>query len=100
MLEPYTGPTIILYRGEISAQFEKDIFGLSWTSDISMAGMFAEGLNCLPPSGGVLIQSMVPAKAIISSPSKHSKHLQEYEFVVDPRGLIEVLEVRRFPWTK
>lgn len=100
LLEPYKGPHLILYRGEIAAQREQEIYGISWTTDIQVARMFARGLNCLPPDGGVLLKSLVSAEAIISSPSEHSKRLDEYEFVVDPRGLNEVRTMERFAWTE
>ena len=100
LLEPYKGPPMTLYRGEIAAQYDKGIYGISWTTDVKAAGMFARGLNCLEPAGGVLLESLVPAEAIISPPSEHSKHLQEYEFPVDVRGLNEVRVLKRFPWTE
>ncbi len=66
---------------------------MSWTPDIKVARMFARGLNCQPPDGGVVLEALVPADAIISPPSEHSKYLQEYEFVVDPRGLeVRIIE--------
>ena len=100
LLEPYKGPPMTLYRGEIAARYDKGIYGISWTTDIKAARMFARGLNCLPPDGGVLVQSLVRADAIISAPSKRSIHLQEYEFVVDPRGLNDVRAIKRVPWTE
>ena len=53
LLESYKGPPVKLYRGEIAAQYNQGIYGISWTSDIEAARTFAEGLNCLPPDGGV-----------------------------------------------
>ena len=100
LLEPYKGPPMTLYRGEIAAKHDKGNYGISWTTDIKAARMFARGLNCLEPAGGVLLESLVPAEAIISPPSEHSRFLQEDEFLVNARGLDEVRVLKRYPWTE
>ena len=96
LVASYDGPSMTLYRGELAAQHEMGIYGISWTTDIEVGRMFAGGRNCEPPDGGVVVESLVPAEAIISLPSRHSKYLQEYEVIVDPRGLNEVRALERF----
>ena len=99
-LPPYDGPPMKLYRGEIATRHELEEYGVAWTCEIEKARDYAGGLHMLQPSGGVLIESLVPAEAIISDLRELSHLSEEYEIVVDPRGLNEIREIRRFPFTE
>ena len=95
-LPPYDGPDLTLYRGENAHRFEAGRLGIAWTREIDKARMFASGLNARG-SGGALLRCLAPSAAIIASPSQHSQHIQEGEFTLDPRGLLNVQVLERHP---
>lgn len=92
----YSGPPIELFRGERWSNHLKKAYGFSWTTDRKTAEMFAWGLNCFPPDGGVLLTTIAPARAILSEPNDHSRYLEEAEYVVDRRRLDEVHVIQRY----
>ena len=92
----YSGPPVELFRGERWSNHLNKAYGFSWTTIRKAAEMFANGLNCFPPDGGVLLTTIAPARAILSEPNDHSRYLGEDEYVVDRRGLKEVAVVKRF----
>ncbi len=95
-LPAYAGANRTLYRGENIDRFEAGRLGSAWTAKMTVAEMFAGGLNAFG-KGGVVLRAEAPAAGIISGPSRHSFYLGEDEFTVDPGmlGWIEVLS--RFP---
>jgi hypothetical protein len=93
----YTGPPMQLFRGERWSNHLNNAYGFSWTTDRKTAEMFAAGLNCFPPDGGVLLTTIAPARAILSEPNDHSRHLQEAEYFVDRRHLDEIHVIKRYP---
>lgn len=95
-LPGYEGPGLALYRGECRFLFEAGQLGFCWTPDLSVAEMFARGLNALE-SGGVLLKAYAPAKAILAGPNSHSEHLQEHEYTCDPTQIQSVEVLRHFP---
>lgn len=96
-LPRYNGPELLLYRGENIDRFELGSVGTAWTDKESVAKMFASGLNA-EGKGGVILESVVPADAIIAGPSAHSIYLGEYEYTVDRRRLSTIsLNCRFFP---
>lgn len=97
LLPPYTGSELTLYRGEQCARFETEQHGFNWTPVRSVAERFACGLCSLYEGGGVLLQSTIPAAAIIAAPGHHSLYLDEHEYVVDPSQLADVVELQRYP---
>jgi hypothetical protein len=89
-LNPYAGPGMTLYRGEILKRHRIAQYGIAWTTDRKVAEGFAE-LRTLLDGGGVLLRCHVPSHAIISAPTAHSADwLREYEYIVDPRSLSNV----------
>jgi len=92
----YSGPSVELFRGERWSNHLNKTYGFSWTIIRKTAEMFAMGLNCSPPDGGVLVTTIAPAWAILSEPNDHSRRLGEDEYVIDRRALEEVAVVKRF----
>lgn len=92
LLPGYSGPAVVLYRGDRWSNHETRAYGVSWTTKRSVGEMFARGLNRCPVTGGVLLRAEAPASAILAAPSAHSLYLGEYEYVVD-RGHLENVEV-------
>jgi hypothetical protein len=83
MLPPYTGGPVALYRGENRDRLAAGFLGFAWTSNLSVAEMFASGLNSVG-SGGVVLSATFDAPAIICGPNAHSSYLGEEQFTVDP----------------
>lgn len=94
-LPPYSGPDLVVYRGENIDRWESGAIGTGWTSKLEKAKMFAGGLN-KEGKGGVVLSTMAPASSIIAAPSAHSIYLQEFEYTVDRRGLTHVSVVEFF----
>jgi hypothetical protein len=88
-LRPYTGPSMVVYRGELLARHKQSQYGISWTTSLDTAKMFANRRE--PDEGlGVVLEISAPSEAIISSPTKHSIYLGEHEFVIDNRFIEKV----------
>jgi hypothetical protein len=90
LLPGYSGPPIELFRGERGSNHQSRTYGVSWTTDRHTAERFARGLNRCPQTGGVLLRTVAPTRAILSAPNIHSHCLGEAEYVVDRRGLDRV----------
>jgi hypothetical protein len=95
-LPRYQGPTQLLYRGENIARLAGGRVGFGWSDEEKTARMFASGLNSVQ-GGGVVLQTLAPAEAIIAGPSDHSIWLQESEFTLDTRRLGEIVQIQTFP---
>ncbi|EIK96065.1 hypothetical protein PMM47T1_13935 [Pseudomonas sp. M47T1] len=95
-LPRYSGPALRLYRGESIDRFELGKIGSAWTDKIDTARTFARGLNARG-RGGVILDSLVPAEAIIAAPSAHSIRINECEFSVDYRKLEAITCGASFP---
>ena len=95
-LPGYSGSGLTLYRGECRFLFDAGQLGFCWTPDLSVAEMFARGLNACE-SGGVLLKAYAPAKAILAGPNSHSEHLQEHEYTCDPSQMQSIDVLRHFP---
>lgn len=96
-LPRYEGPGMTLYRGENIDRLDRGKIGSAWSDAEETASMFARGLNAVG-EGGVILETVAPADAIIAGPSAHSANwLREREFTVDCRRLGEVKRTRRFP---
>lgn len=85
-----------LFRGDSYAHFVNARLGLSWTTHLKVAQMFASGLNCVRPDGGVVVRAHCPADGIIKIPCKHSLYLGEHEYVVDVECLQEISVLERY----
>jgi hypothetical protein len=96
LLPGYSGPPVELFRGEMWSNHETQSYGVSWTTDRSMAEMFARGLNRCPQTGGVLLRTVAPASAILAAPNDHSRYLGELEYIVDRRALTQVEVLERY----
>jgi hypothetical protein len=96
MLPRYEGNALTLYRGENLNRWNEGCIGLAWTEDISIATMFARGLNAVH-SGGVLIQGTFESAAIISGPNSHSNYLGEKQYTVDPLQIASLTAIASFP---
>ncbi|WP_240865228.1 hypothetical protein [Pseudomonas sp. B707] len=95
-LPRYNGPALLLYRGENFNRFELGKIGTAWSDKESVARMFAGGLNA-EGKGGVILETIAPADAIIAGPSAHSIYLGEYEYTVDRRRLSTINLKSHFP---
>lgn len=96
LLPPYEGSEMTLYRGEIATQYDNEVIGFAWTTKYEKARGYARGLHSLQPGGGILLESLVPAEAIISDLRELSHIRKEFEIVVDPQGLNQVRPMERF----
>lgn len=95
-LPRYQGSDLVLYRGENIDRFEAGRIGTAWSDKAETADMFAQGLNAVG-KGGVILQTVAPAAAIIAGPSKHSAQwLGENEFTLDTSKLTGVEVIARF----
>lgn len=83
-LPPYIGTEMVLYRGENADRYKAGNLGLAWTPNRKTAEMFASGLNAIN-SGGLLLEALFPANAVIAGPNAHSRYLGEMQFTVEPK---------------
>lgn len=91
-LPGYEGNGLTLYRGECRFLYELNLIGFCWTPKIEVAKNFARGLNAIE-SGGVLLKTFAPKKAILASPNDHSANqMQEFEYTCNPY-LLENIEL-------
>jgi len=91
VLPPYRGPSLTLYRGHGAFNHQHRTYGLSWSADSAVAAGFARGKWRTWEGGSVVVQSAVPARAIIAQvPDDY----EEQEFLVDHRdlGAVSVLQ--------
>lgn len=95
-LPRYQGPDLVLYRGENIDRLELGSIGTAWSTQEDKARMFASGLNAVG-RGGVILETIAPAEAIIAGPSDHSIYLGEHEYTVDWRRLISYSRKCYFP---
>lgn len=98
VFSPYTGSRLVLYRGERSSELGAGRIGLNWSTDQEVAKKFARGLCTTYGCDGVLLRATAEPSAIITGPNQHSANkLGEMEHIIDPRMLVELEEVARFP---
>lgn len=86
LLPPYAGHGHTLYRGEALDRYQRRNFGMSWTTEIDVARMFARRRE---PAGVVLKLEASPMM-IFSGPSAHSEYLGESEYLLDPTAIAAV----------
>jgi len=97
LLPAYEGPAVRLYRGEPWADFVGQRHGICWSSDPEAAEVYAKGLNAMYDGGGVLVETLAPASAVISRATIEGVNGWEFEYVIDRRYLTEIRELKRFP---
>jgi hypothetical protein len=96
VLPKYAGVAVTLYRGENIGRWQAGNVGLAWTPDPEVARMFGRGLNATK-TGGVLLQGIFEPASIISSPSRHSRYLQEEQFTVEPSLAHDLKVIEEYP---
>ncbi len=95
-LPGYAGEGLELYRGECRFLYESNKIGFSWTPEVSVAEMFASGLNALE-SGGVLLKAYAPSNSIYAEPNSHSvKQMEEFEYTCNPFLLEDIQAIQYF----
>jgi hypothetical protein len=97
LLPGYSGPPVELFRGERWSNHEARTYGPSWSSKLSIAGMFGSGLNRCPQTGGVVLRILAPEHAILAGPTPGLHMAEEAEYIVDRRCLQQVEVIERFP---
>ena len=90
LLPPYTGAGLTLHRGEARDRYERRALGISWTTDIEVAQMFARRWE---PRGALLKIEASP-EMIICGPNEDSVRLREQEYLVDTALIRYVDELR------
>jgi len=97
LLPPYSGPAVKLFRGEGAMNRRHRRYGLSWSSDRSVALAYAETGNWRCSTGGsVLLATLAPRASIICAPALIYDRYGEREFVVDRRRLKHISVEARF----
>jgi hypothetical protein len=93
-LPPYTGPDQTLYRGEAIERYRAGVYGMSWTTKLSVAQMFAHRRDRGAPGGvgRVVLKLNASPDMIFCGPTAHSIEMDEHEYLVDP-GMIRQVEV-------
>jgi hypothetical protein len=85
LLPGYSGSPMELFRGERLSNHTTEAYGPSWSSERSVAKMFASGWNSV--SGGVLLRTIAPTSAILVGPMPYGHLRCEAEYIVDRRDL-------------
>jgi hypothetical protein len=97
LLPAYDGLNVRLFRGEPWKDYSVQRHGICWSSDRAAAEVYARGLNAMAEGGGVLIETVALADAIISRAATTGVCGWEFEYVVDRRRLAEIRSLERFP---
>ena len=96
LLPPYQGADLILYRGELASRHRRHIYGISCTSNLETARRFANRRSSLQEGAGVVLKIEATASIIAVAVRDHSNHtltLDEDEYLVDPRLVLEKITV-------
>lgn len=96
LLPVYTGPGLILYRGEGAWNRRRGTYGMSWTSSRDIADAFARGVWRTHQGGSVLLQTDAPPEAILYAPALDGDHYDEQEYIVESRRLSRVVVLCRY----
>jgi hypothetical protein len=89
LLPPYTGESLVLYRGELASRHLTGIYGISWTPIIETAKVFADR-RCSDEGSGVVLKIEATPGMIVAAVKDYSQHtlrLGEDEYLVDPRRI-------------
>ncbi|ATS52144.1 conserved hypothetical protein [Xanthomonas citri pv. fuscans] len=95
VLPPYSGASLVLFRGESRERFSAGKVGLSWSKDRAIAELFARGLNSI--GGGLVLRAAFCPEGIIAAPNAHSFYLGEHQYTVDPSAADRIEVVGKFP---
>jgi hypothetical protein len=116
LLPAYEGQAVRLYRGTAFREWRTRRFGFSWSADIGTAESFGRDLWQSSEGGGVVLETVAPAAAIIAkivypepfTQAEREEILQECpntnfnefhgedEYLIDRRYLGRVTVARRF----
>ena len=111
----YQGPSVRLFRGAGTVERRHRTYGMSWSADLTVADRFARARQVWD-GGSVLLETVAPAKAIISAvhypepftqeeierikrehpDAEISEFHEEREYIVDRRHLKAVRVLRRY----
>lgn len=100
VLPPYAGAPLTLYRGDSARNRKRRTYGMSWTTDESIAQAFAHGYRDIYMGGTVVLKTVAPPDAIICAPAEIDNRYEEAEYVVDRRRLYDVRVIERLLPTK
>jgi hypothetical protein len=93
LLPTYSGPAIVVYRGDASASERDGRYGLCWSGDKEVARQHAENdwwREC--EGGSVLVEAYAPTEAVIHILEDRT----EDEYVIDRRRLRDIRVLERF----
>ena len=93
----YRGKQLKLFRGTNTLERKRRLYGFSWTTDYRTARTFAGG-PLKVDGASVVLESVVPAHAILWKRKKERNHYDEGEVIVDPFGLKTVRVAERLVW--
>ncbi len=96
LLPSYSGPGLVLYRGEQAENRRRRTYGASWTTELHVADSFAQ--ECRGhPTGSVLLETFATPEAIISAPAgTATDRYAEREYLIDRRQLRNVKVLKRY----
>jgi hypothetical protein len=98
VLPPYSGGSLVLYRGERGSELKAGRIGINWSTKRSVGEMFASGLCRCDGDEGVLLMATAPPSAIIAGPNyENAKSVEEMEHIVESGILDGIAELERFP---
>jgi hypothetical protein len=96
LLPPYTGPALVAYRGDSFFNRRRRTYGMSWSANIDVARLFAEGNWRTFEGGSVLLRAEAPPESIVLAVNPDDDPYGESEVIVDRRRLRGVEVVARF----
>ncbi len=97
LLPRYTGPAVVIYRGEGASNRRRRTYGLSWSLREDVADQYARRPWWRSGRGGsVVLRTHAPAGAIIAKVPDAGDRYAEAEVLVDRRMLGRVDVVRRY----
>ena len=96
LLPPYTGPGLRIYRGDSARNRRHRTYGIAWSTDINVAGSFAEKICAETERESVVLETHAPSAAIICAPKEHDNRFGEDEYLVDRRRLKFIKVIKRF----
>jgi hypothetical protein len=96
LLPPCGCPAQTLYRGEALERHQARIYGMSWTTNVEVARMFA-GRRVRGTPGGVLLKIAASPEMIFCAPNENSRRMGEHEYLIDPRMIHEVEVLESYP---
>lgn len=97
-LPAYRGGQMRLYRGDTFKNYKRRVYGASWSASREVAMDFAIEHATWFEDGGVLLETVAPADAIVCALCQFDDEFNEAEYVVNPLHLRDVRAVQRFSY--